>query len=319
MLRTATATDFPPTIAALVRNLGLGRALHLTIQRQPDTDFDLPWKHGDYSLFEVTSSGIRVLVGVATEKYETSARKAIPAIAKQVAAGNNRIRDEARRVKLCLIVPTTTRFALLNGDPVLMLDPPNADAATAAHEMGHAIFHALEEMGSSGSKQAAGASAFRLRIADIYLRLSDTKEHTIGDQTHPAGLWIADPSQWAGSGEHEHPWDDPDEFFASAREAWQMNQAGFMKAIARLTKVDPKVKQPATELVGLLKEFLNKNRLRDTKLPKQRAEDASKELAGIRSPSKVEDTIMNGTPLDWLVHPENRPKKVKARPSIENP
>jgi hypothetical protein len=288
----------------------------IIIHRQAEK-LDLPWKHGDYSLFEQTSSGIRVLVGTAGDV--TAVTAAIPGIAKQIAAGNARIPDPSYRVRSCLIVPTTTRFALFDGDPVLMLDPSNADAATAAHEMGHAIFHALDQIGSSGSKQAGPASAFRLRIADIYLRLSETKEHTVDEHTHPAGLWIADPSQWAPKGAMEHPWDDPDEFFASAREAWVIDRRGFTDAIARMTKIDPKVKKPAQELVALLAAFLGKGQLPKAGPAKANVKAATEELKRIKAVSSVKDTIMGGTLLDWLVNPENRPKKSKPRPSLETP
>lgn len=96
--------------------------------------------NGVATLFEVTDSGIRVLVGVKSSS-EQRIRAGIPSIAKRIANDNALIKDPAFQVKTCFIVPTSnTRFALWEGNLVLMLDPSKADSSTAAHEMGHAIF-----------------------------------------------------------------------------------------------------------------------------------------------------------------------------------
>lgn len=297
---------------------GRGAALQRTPDEEPEAAGDLPWKHGDYSLFEVSNSGIRFLVAVNNDQ-EKAIRADIPAIGKQVSADNSRIKDPSSRVTTCIIASTTTRFALWNGKPVLALAPDDVNVETAAHEMGHAIFHALKSQAESKAKDAAKAGTFRLIVADIYARLSETKEFTAGDETHPAGLWIADPSQWLPGGAKEHPWQDPDEFFASAKEAYQINRKGFESAIARFSKVDPKVKAPAKDLLALLSAFFKKGMLPSKRLPEERASTAKKELERETGVSKVEETIMSNTPLDWLLNPANRPKPRKARPSIESP
>jgi hypothetical protein len=220
---------------------------------------------------------------------------------------------------ICIIASTTTRFALWNDKPVLALAPADVNVETAAHEMGHAVFHALESRAESKAKDAAKAGNFRLIVADIYVRLSQTKEFTEGKEAHPAGLWIADPSQWAPGSKSEHPWDDPDEFFASAKAAYQIDRKGFEKAIERFKKIDSKVEAPARELLNLLSAFFRKGELPSKGLPETRASTAQKELEGARGVSKVEDTVMSGTPLDWLLNPGNRPKPQKARPSLESP
>lgn len=295
-----------------------------TLQRQPDekqeavSDLELPWQHGDYSLFEVRSSGIRFLAAMGKDQ-EKEIRAAIPAIGKLLSADNARIKDSSSRVTTCIIASTTTRFALWNDKPVLALDPSDVSVATAAHEMGHAIFHALKSQAGSGGKDAAKAGNFRLLVADIYARLSQTREHTEDNETHPAGLWIADPSQWVPGGAKEHPWQDPDEFFASAKAAYQVNRKGLVGAIARMKKVDPGVAAPAKELLALLDAFFRKGTLPARGLPAARATAAQAELGQETGVSKVEDTVMRDTPLDWLLHPAKRPKKQKARPSIESP
>lgn len=292
------------------------------LQRKPDEEaqsmgaLELPWKFGDYSLFEDNRAGIRFLVGISSEA-ESTVRAVIPSIGKRIAADNSRIKDPSSRVTICFIVPTTTRFALWEGKPVLMLDPPDATVETAAHEMGHAIFHALETQAESKTKDAAKAANFRLKVADIYARLSQTKEFTEGNETHPAGLWIADPSQWGPPGSaKEHPWQDPDEFFASAKEAYQVNRKGFVGAIARFKKLDPAVAGPATELLALLDAFFREGELPSRGVPAVRAAAAKSALQRATRVSKVEDTVMSGTLLDLLLNPGNRRRREKPRPSL---
>jgi hypothetical protein len=293
-------------------------------RRAPMTELDLPWAQGDLTLFEVTVSGIRVLAGVNATKEKTI-RAVIPSIAKQIANANALIGDPAFQVKLCFIVPTTTRFALFGGIPVLMLDPTSeADSTTAAHEMGHAIFHYLTARSISGAPDASKAENFLLRIAAIYHQLANTKMHTAKapdghEETHAVGHWIVDPSQWKPGSKFEHPWDDPDEFFASAKEAYQADRAGLSRTIARFTKIDSKVGIPAKQLLDLLDAFLGKGNLPTTGLPKAEKGTAVDELMRVTAVSRVEDTVIAGSPLDLLLNPDDRPQLEAAKPSVSAP
>ena len=60
------------------------------------SDLELPWSHGDYVLFEVTS-GIRFLVALVAEQ-DKAVRTAIPVLAREIARDNARISIPARRV-----------------------------------------------------------------------------------------------------------------------------------------------------------------------------------------------------------------------------
>ena len=292
---------------------------NLMRKAQSMSDLGLPWKHGDYSLFEDKSAGIRFLVGVSSDKAESTARAVIPAIGKRIAADNLHIKAPSSRVMICFIVPTTTRFALWEGKPVLMLDPSDAEAKTAAHEMGHAIFHALESQAESKTKDAAKAGHFRLRVADIYARLSQTKNFTEGDETHAAGLWIADPSQWVSGGAKEHPWADPDEFFASVKEAYQVNRKGFERAISALQESRSSGGGASERVARFIGCFLQERGATIEKLAGSASLGCEIGMERATGVSKVEDTVISGTLLDWLLNPGNRPKQQKARPSIESP
>jgi hypothetical protein len=301
------------------------------LQRQPDDkpqqapeakpqsteETSLPFESEGVSFFEENSSGIRFLVGI-DKKKEHSIRKAIPDIGKQIASDNSRIKDAADQITTCFIVPTPTRFALWQGKPTLLLDPRNANRETTAHEMGHAIFVHLQKRAQSTEKDAAKAGNFRLKIADIFTRLQQTKSFTVGkgddEAVEPAGLWIADPSQWGGPGEAgEHPWDNAEEFFASAKAAFQINRKRFESAIARFTKIDPAVEAPAKELLALLDMLLEKGELPSGDLPEARAAAAQTALKGIPDASTVEEAVPSFE-MNMLLNPGNRPKQQKRHP-----
>ena len=301
------------------------------LQRQPDDkpqqtpetkprsteETALPFESHGVSFFEENSSGIRFLVGI-DKKKEPAIRKAIADIGKQISSDNSRIKDAADQITTCFIVPTVTRFAMWDGKPTLLLDPSNADRETAAHEMGHAIFVHLQKRAQSTEKDNAKAGNFRLKIADIYTRLQQTKSFTVGKGTdeavEPAGLWIADPPQWGGPREAgEHPWDNAEEFFASAKAAFQINRKGFESAIARFAKIDPAVEAPAKELLALLEMLLEKGELPSGDLPEARAAAAQTALKGIPGASTVEGAVPSFE-MNMLLNPGNRPRQQKARP-----
>lgn len=300
---------------------GLAARISPRIQLSPDgpdaaVEQGLPWKHGDTELFGITSGGIRFFVASTSDQQKTAAQANAKAIATQISAANARIADPARRVTICFMVSTTTRFADWKGTPVLMLDHDDATAETAAHEMGHAIFDALGRRAESKAKGAAGAGNLRLRIADIYARLKATK--AAPESTVSVGIAVADPPTWGSETESEHPWADPDEFFASARKAFVLNPKGFKAAITRATAVDKKVGPPAQELLTLLGEFA-KGALPSKGPPKGRLADARAATGRATGVSEIESTVMPNTPLDWLLHPNNRPQRAEARPSFDRP
>lgn len=300
---------------------GLRALIAPRIQLSPDgpdaaVGQGLPWQHGNTELFELKSGAIRFFVASTSDQQKKAAQANAKAIAGQISAANARIADPARRVAICFIVSTTTRFADWQGTPVLMLDHDDATAATATHEMGHAIFDALGRRAVSKAKGAAGAMNLRLRIADIYARLMATTHAP--ESTKSFGILIADPPTWGSETESEHPWADPDEFFASARKAFVLNPKGFKAAIKRATAIDKNVGPPAQELLSLLGEFAA-GRLPSKGVPKGRLEDAQEAMLRATGVSQIESTVMPNTPLDWLLHPDHRPQRAEARPSIESP
>ncbi len=267
-------------------------------------DLALPWSHGDSSLFEVTISGVRVLVGVAA-KEEKATRSAAALVAPKIAADNAKIADQDRRVQICFITPTITRFALWKGRPVLMLDPKNADRATVAHEMGHAVLDALGRQAAAAGKQGVAALDLRTRITDVFLRLSATKP-TSNDNSVGVGITMVDPSFWSPPSAEEHPQSNPDEFFASAKEAYQIDPKALNKSIARATKADPTVAAPAKDMMALLEALYGKGSAPTQKLPQDRQAATEKISFGL-PPNNIEDTAALSPLLNLLISPDTRP------------
>jgi Domain of unknown function (DUF4157) len=268
-------------------------------------DLRLPWSHGDYNAFEVTSSGVRFLVALPKEG-EKEVRAAIPRLARQISTDNDRIPASAR-VMTCFITASTTRYTSWKGKPALILNPPDdVNRAAVAHEMGHARFFALTQAQAGPAGSAAPGHDVALRVADLYLRLEATNKPP--DLTKAAGLMMVDPSWWSPGAKSEHPWSDPDEFFASAKEAYQVNPKGLRASIARAEKVDPAIHALGAELLAMLDALYGKGSMPAKTLPKDRTDAAEQELAGLSVVSPVEDSDHELYPqLHYLLHPDARP------------
>jgi hypothetical protein len=244
--------------------------------------------------------------------------KNLAPIAEAIQAANKAITDAKSQVKLCAIANATTRFATFKGDPILVLNWENADAATARHELGHATFDYLRRQQGTKGPQAGTA----LQIADIYLQLQKTKpvkgkqrsyDFDAGgvidkDAEMPAGLWIADPPQWSSEKgvQSEHPWQDADEFFASAREAFLTDRKGFEASIQRFAKLDSDVKKPAHQLIAVLEALAQGKAPKAAGTP---SKDAEAHLKGISFAGRTEDTLDSGLnqTLSWALKPDTWP------------
>lgn len=269
------------------------------------TDLKLPWSWGDYTAFALTVSGIQFLVAVG-KTQESGVRAAIPKLGSRIAADNAAIADQARKVMNCFITPATTRFAYWGSKAVLMIDPADANVPTVAHEMGHAVLDALMQGEATAAKsKAGGAAAIPLRVADLYLRLQQTKVPK--ESTVSVGLMMVDPSEWAPGEKSEHPWTNADEFFASAKEAYQVNKKGLLASIARATKADKTVGPLAQELLALLDAVYGKRKSPTGPLPKDRSAAATTELRRVAAASQIVDSIAAYPLLGWLIDPNTRP------------
>lgn len=247
----------------------------------------------EYAFTSMTVKGIEFRLGVPTReirKIETM----LPAFAEEIAKGNALIADPHFRIRLCVIAETDNQYAKYKGKPVLVIKWSTAGIGAIRHESGHAIFEFYRAPSGKKSSQTGKAS---LVLADIYARLARTKNvpgvlrSPDGKEVRswlPAGIWIADPSQWSPGLPSEHPWPDPDEYFASARRAYLTNREGLQAAIAKFTKLDPKVKEPAADLMRVLGQLEAKKRPSE---PKTFSEDAKEDLKEVQEAVNLESTV----------------------------
>ena len=291
-------------------------------------DLLLPWSDGSISLFEVTSSGIRFLVAVGPPKGKSTladlkktAKTAVPALAKQIADDNKRIHSPARQVKTCLIADAPSEKVQWRGAPAIVVDLAHATRETIAHEMGHATFDALADPAASdgpSAEQAAAAQDIRLRFADLFVRLGQTR--TAAGQSHAAGLTMLDPAEWSGrAADAEHPWDNVGEFFASAKEGYQTNLTGLRSAIAKAAKIDPAAGQLGKELITLLDAAFGGKDMPKGDLPADRKKAAQAAPGGTAQDTKVEDLATHYGLLLWLTDPGQRPLVRKPAPPARAP
>ena len=241
---------------------------------------------GDYTFEETEIKGIKLMVGMDTTKLP--AMSLLTAIATQIAEDNKAITDPAFQVKMCVISPNTTRFALLNGQPVLMLDPINADVATTRHEMGHAIAHFLLHNKTYKIKGKVDSSAWLATLTDIFLQLhAITIKNIKGDEMF--ANFIVDPTEWSPGAKAEHP-GDIDEFFASTKEAFQTNKKALAGVFVKYAKQNSKIGDLGKQLLQLLEFLVGTRQFSEAKTVSS-SKDIESEISSLGEPSKVEDTM----------------------------
>jgi len=277
---------------------------------------DFEKHHGDYYLAGYTIKGVTIRLGIG-ETDRARVEPNLVGIADAINEANQANSDPAFKVKICAISYATTRFTTYKRQPILSLAPDDANRETARHELGHATFDYLRAMQNTKSPFRDTA----LSIAEIYERLAATKpvkatERSLDfesgkvkdvEKERPAGLWIADPPQWKhGPGARsEHPWGDADEMFASAREAFLEDREGFAASIKRFAKLDPKVDQPASQLLAML-DALSKGKAPESIRPSQAAKNALSNIPSATPTEATLDSALNDT-LRWALDPATWP------------
>lgn len=279
--------------------------------------------HG-FLITKYSLKGIDFLVGVPQPTI-SNIEDNLDGIAAAIAGGNKWITDDELKVRTCIIAPTTTRFATFKEKPVLALDPPDATKETVVHEMGHAIFAHYR---TTAGQPKSPTKDLALEISDIYLQLSDTKPvkdnerdsmGNLKEEERPAGLWIADPSQWSKNLATEHPWDNAEEMFASARKAYLIDRNGLKGSIKKFAKLDPKVKKPAEELLLIL------SHLAAGKVPKAlkiiSRKEAEQHMTILPETTKIESTLGSRARevLRWTVDPSTIPTPQPVAPELKAP
>lgn len=280
-----------------------GENITRQIQREAiPGNLKLPCTWGDYFFEEHKIGSLRILIGMAEKQRNSIA--AVKDIAARIEADNKTIPLESFKVKNCIISPNTTRFALFSGEPTLMIDPADANLPSISHEMGHAVFHYLSHNRTATINKSIKSEDWVLNLTDIFLQLREISLKKDKDNQITANM-IVDPTEWSPGGRAEHP-TDVDEFFASAKEAFQTDKKALESTFAKYGKQNKKVAGLGNRLLALL-SFLFTNKKLELKTPLATGKDKIKDqLDNLLEPSKVEATMGAHALTAKLVNPDDR-------------
>jgi hypothetical protein len=272
-----------------------------SIHRKPQPEIKNKCKLGTLTFQEAEINGIKLMVGMATKKLPGLSR--LRDIAAQIVEDNKLITDPAFQVKKCIISPNTTRYALFNGQPVLVLDPRHADLANTRHEMGHAISYFLMHNRKHKIKDKAESSNWLATLTDIFLQLQAI---TIKDRKgeEMTANFIVDPREWNRGAEGEHP-TDMDEFFASGKAAFQTNKKVLAALFVKYAKQNSKIGGLGKQLIQALEFSFNTAEFPTDKTVSS-DKDIESEIKRVKKPTKLEDTMDLHVETAMLMDPGKR-------------
>jgi hypothetical protein len=230
------------------------------------------------TLFEKTMNGIQVRFFLYTGeiKKEPQIIANLSSVTAQMKKMNRMIAAPAHKVnQLFIWTAATNGFRIVLGKPVVYLDTRtaiNKDLQTVAHEMGHAVNYSYIQRykPTTGRKRRKLTPENIIEMtADVFLQLQNTNSKKLANlgvkdpitksMVIPVGLFMVDPWNWCTLSKSkcktEHPWQDFDEFFASAFSGYLLNSRELRKSIAKYGKMDAKIKLWGPKLLRLLKFF----------------------------------------------------------------
>jgi hypothetical protein len=240
--------------------------------------------------------------------------------AKKAADLNQRITQGARqRVTLIVITNGTTGYREFNNKGTIVLDEKDFTSKemenTIAHETSHGIF---EFHIAYQDPQKRTSDNLALQVADLFLRLGKTVQVPIptdlftkhlpplkddGSTTlKPAGHLIVFDTLWSGTG--GHPWENVDEFFASAYAAFTQQSDLLKQIIEYYAKADLKVKTLGAELIELLSKVAKSENYSKLKRPSN-IQAAQAEIARVHPPPDIANSPFGQ--IDWLTDPTKMP------------
>ena len=245
-------------------------------------------------------------------------------VGRLTAAANDKLpAGSAQRVAIVAIVgdSSSSAYRWANGQGLVVVGVDAFDAGTYGETIAHETAHALYEHHSvrKGKPDARTPDAFALRFADLYTRLQDTEGVPIPksgkfDPAKPpplefqgtesgraAGLVMVMDELWAGAG--GHPWDGPDEFFASAYGAYRQDPKLLKRIISHYAKKDKKITALGKELLELL-PLAGNYKAADALKPPADPKDAE---AALRKAGAPWDVSGYQDVLGWAVDPERMP------------
>jgi hypothetical protein len=267
-----------------------------------------------------TSEYVKYLCGDHKSKEITSLASAMKVVAAIAGKMNDRLPKGAPQRTAMVVIfgdASSAGYRVHHGQGLVVLDEESFEKGSAADTLAHEGAHGIFEFHATGGGKGAGdrvPDPLALRIADLFTRLATTKPVPVptrlfdskappatvdpAQSAKAAGHVMVTDTLWAGVG--GHPWQDADEFFASAFGGFVMAPALLKSAIDFYAKVDPAIKPLGIELLKLLAAVGKPKELAALKAPAKLAE-AEKEMEGIRAAPE----FLSGNP--WLLDPSTMP------------
>ncbi|MEO6452476.1 MAG: DUF4157 domain-containing protein [Ginsengibacter sp.] len=260
----------------------------------------------DFAIYNDMISGVDFRVGLVKgkrrneiKKYKKKIEGNIESMAARINLDNQFIKNPKQHVKQCYIFDTTTRLALKNGENILLIHPKFAEEQTIAHEMGHALFAFMKNNIDNSLMDVKRTSRFQLKIAEIFERLRVETIRTPKGAMSAAN--IVDPSIWGGLAP-EHPTQNVDEFFGSAKSAFQVNKKALINLIEKAGRDNRNVFFAGVELIKVLDDFFTKGELPGVDEKIENEKNAVAMIAGMGDPSSHEATLLTSAIFQNLLN-----------------
>jgi hypothetical protein len=219
---------------------------------------------------------------------------------------------------------SSNAYRWASGHGLIVLGVDDFDSGAYADTLLHETAHGLYEHHSvrKGKLEDRVPDALALRISDLFTRLDDTAPVPIptgkfnpkkpprleakDDETsRAAGVVMVMDALWSGSG--GHPWQGPDEFFASAYGSWRHDPELLKQSIAHYAKKDKRITDLGKELLELLPLAGDTAAVDALKRPA----DPKAALAALKKAGAPLDVTSGQGGLDWLLDPEKLPAPSK--------
>jgi hypothetical protein len=253
-----------------------------------------------YKDFGISSKQMKAYQAYACGTHQTAAITALVKKMKEVAdatadANAKLPAGVAQRIALVAVAGSNSRYRIHQGKGLLVLDQKSFEDGTFADTIAHEGTHAIFEFHATAGGGKAGARVpdpLALRVADLFARLAATTlvpgptgkfdpkaPPPVKGAAQPAGHVMVSDTLWSGTG--GHPWENADEFFASAYGGFLRAPELLKASIAFYTKVDARIAPLASELLDLLSKVGKPKELGALKPPPKPAA-AEQELARVK-------------------------------------
>lgn len=176
-----------------------------------------------------------------------------------IASVNNRRMKGSTRIAFVIVEASNSRYLRYGDKGVLIVSVADDVIQAGNHEATHGVLDSYETLESGGGRAGKSASRSLDRIADLFLKLSRTKP--LPGTSRAVGLAMVDPSWWSKGAAEEHPWENYDEFFATAYGSFVNRRKLFLAGLRKASAVDSSVRPLSLDLLRILRTYHSTGRI----------------------------------------------------------